>query len=251
MVTLKTLYTSNVPMDCYIVKGRLKAEGVDSFAFDENIVWVHPFRAVAIGGVKLKVPSDQFEIGSKILNQIHQGKLFDDKGEYEIAKILDLEFERQMEILKVKSDLRKNPSLIRKPNEIIANLLHEDEMAMIIEYEKEFQILKNKRLNFSWKDFFYELFDMDRSVFTYLRTRPIEYYLEKEAVEESISNLIADFSVSCPKCKSDNVIYGHAIDFKWDFLYLILSLILTPFPPFRKKYHCYHCGHNFKRKDIV
>lgn len=118
MIKLETLYSSNIPVTYHILKGRLKTEGLDCFLFDENIVWVHPFKAVAIGGVKLKVPSNQLEIGNEIIKQINQGNLFDENGEYEIAKSLHSEFEKQMEVLRVKSDIRRNPALIDKPNEI-------------------------------------------------------------------------------------------------------------------------------------
>ena len=65
---LKTIYTSNTPVECYIIKGRLESEGLDCFIFDDNIIWVNPFRAVAVGGVKLKVPSVQVEFAEKIMS---------------------------------------------------------------------------------------------------------------------------------------------------------------------------------------
>lgn len=55
----KTIFTSNIPIDCHILKGRLQSDGLDPFIFDENIIWLDPFKAVAIGGVKLKVPANQ------------------------------------------------------------------------------------------------------------------------------------------------------------------------------------------------
>jgi len=68
MVKLETIFSSNIPVDCYILKGRLETDGFDCFVFDENIVWVHPFKAVAIGGVKLKVPSDQLILAQKSID---------------------------------------------------------------------------------------------------------------------------------------------------------------------------------------
>lgn len=248
MIKLKTLFSSNIPVDCYILKGRLETEGLDCFIFDENIVWIHPFKAVAIGGVKLKVPSDQFEIGKEILKRIKQGKLIDENGEYEIAEIFHLEFEKQMEILKIKSIFRENPALIDNPKEIETIGINSDELDLIIETEKNFQVFYNKKLNFTWKDFLYELFDFDRSVFSYLRIRPVEYYIDKEIVNNLNSKVLSNLSYYCPNCKSDNVRYGYAIDYKWDILYLILSLILVPFPLIRKKYHCFDCGCDFKQK---
>jgi hypothetical protein len=105
MIKLETLYRSNSPIDCHILKGRLECDGIDCFIFDENIVWVHPFRAVAIGGVKLKVPSDQLDLAKEILKQINKGYLFDENGKYEIANILHSEYEKQMEVLRIKSEI--------------------------------------------------------------------------------------------------------------------------------------------------
>lgn len=62
MTKLLTIFSSNIPVDCHILKGRLSTDGIDCFIFDEQIVWVDPFKAVAIGGVKLKVPSNQFDL---------------------------------------------------------------------------------------------------------------------------------------------------------------------------------------------
>ena len=229
MIKLETLYSSNIPIDCHILKGRLATEGLDCYLFDENIVCVHPFKAVAIGGVKLKVPSDQIEIGNKIISLINRGKLFDENGEYGTAEIFHSDFKKQMEILKIKSDIRKNPTLINKPNEIDTIALNRNEIDFIIESEKNFQRLYNKKLNFTWKDFLYELFDFERSVFSYLRIRPVEYYLDKDIVDNINYKVLSNFSNFCPNCKSDNVKDGYAIDYKWDILYLILSLILLLF----------------------
>lgn len=248
MIKLETLYSSNIPIDCHILKGRLETEGLDCFIFDENIVWVHPFKAVAIGGVKLKVPSDQFEIGNEIIKQLNRGKLIDENGEYGIAEIFHSEFEKQLEILKIKSDIRKNLVLIDKPNEIDTKVLNRYEIDLIIESEKDFQILYNKKLNFTLKNFLYELFDFDRSIFSYLRIRPVEYYLDKEIVDKLNSMVSSNSSDFCPICSSNNVKYGYAIDYKWDILYLILSLIFAPFPLIRKNFHCFDCGYDFTKK---
>ncbi|MCU4154574.1 DUF2007 domain-containing protein [Carboxylicivirga sp. A043] len=252
MNKLKTLFSSNIPIDCHILKGRLEREGLNCFVFDENIVWVNPFKAVAIGGVKLKVPSDQFELAEKILEQIKKGNLFDKNGEYEIASILNLEFEKQTEILRIKSDIRKNPALLIKPIKIKSTILSRNDIGLIIDSEKDFQTLTNKKFKFTWKDFFYELLDFDGDVFKYLKPRPVEYYLDKEIVDNYTSKSTSDAAVICPNCKSNNTKNGYAIDYKWDILYLILSLLIaTPFPLFRKKTHCFDCGYDFKRQKAA
>lgn len=246
MIKLETIFSSNIPIDCHILKGRLEREGLNCFVFDENIVWVHPFRAVAIGGVKLKVPSDQLDLANEIMRQIENGNLFDENGEYEITQIFHSEFDRQMEILRIKSEIRKNPALIDRDIQIETTMLNRDEIHSIVDAEKEFQALFHKKLNFNWKDFFYELFDFDRDVFKYLRYRPVEYFLDKEIVDNYQSKNLSDMAVFCPNCKSNNTRHGYAIDYKWDILYLILSLLfLVPFPLIRKKTHCFECGFDF------
>ncbi|WP_321998027.1 DUF2007 domain-containing protein [Draconibacterium orientale] len=246
MIKLETIFSSNIPIECHILKGRLEREGLNCFVFDENIVWVHPFRAVAIGGVKLKVPSDQLDLANEIMRQIENGNLFDENGEYEIAKIFHSEFDRQMEVLRIKSEIRINPALIDRAIQIETTMLNRDEIYSIVDAEKEFQTLFNKKLNFNWKDFFYELFDFDRDVFKYLRYRPVEYFLDKEIVDNYQSKNLSDRAVFCPNCKSNNTRHGYAIDYKWDILYLILSLLfLVPFPLIRKKTHCFECGFDF------
>ena len=246
MIKLETLFRSNIPVDCHILKGRLETEGIDCFVFDENIVWVHPFRAVAVGGVKLKVLSHQFEPAAAQLEHLRKGFLSDEKREYKISDILETEYERHHEVLKIKSAIRNNVALMDQPAEIETSLLNPVEVAEIVKAEKEFQVQANKELHFTWKDFFYELFDFNRDVFKYLRTRPVEYYLDKELVDRYNSGVADENAVICPNCKSDNTKYGFAIDYKWDVLYLVLSLLTAPFPLIRKKSHCFDCGHDFK-----
>ena len=252
MIKLETIFSSNIPIDCHILKGRLESEGLNCFVFDENIVWVHPFRAIAIGGVKLKVPSDQLDLANEIMKQIENGNLFDENGEYEITKIFHSEYDRQMEVLKMKSEIRKNPTILDESVKFETSSLNQDEINSIIDNEKEFQTLLNKKLNFNWKDFFYELFDFDRDVFKYLRFRPVEYFLDKEIVDNYNSKNSTDVAVICPNCKSNNTRNGYAIDNKWDILYLVLSLLFfVPFPLIRKKTHCFECGFDFKKQKAA
>jgi hypothetical protein len=99
------------------------------------------------------------------------------------------------------------------------------------------------------KEFLAELFEFDGSIFEYLRQRPVEYYLDKEMVDLYKDTLPDTGLETCPSCNSDNVSYGYAIDYKWDVLYMILSLISIPFPLIRKNYHCFNCGNNYKLRE--
>lgn len=248
MIKLKTLYSSNIPVECHILKGRLETEGIQCFIYDEQMVSVHPFRAVAIGGVKLKVPTDKFDQSKKILDLIDQDKLIDKNGIYLISEILDNETKRQNDILIIKNKIRIDPTLLNKEIENKNDQIDHLEIEEIKKQEREFLKFSKIIFQFSWSQFFYELFDFDRSVFKYLRTKPVDYYIEKEIVDNYINQSDTKDICNCPNCNSDNVSFGYAIDFKWDFIFLIVSLLLTvPFFLTRKKYHCFNCGYNFKK----
>ena len=243
---LETVYSSNIPIDCHILKGRLEKEGIECQIYDENIVWVHPFKAVAIGGVKLKVPSGQSSQAKEILGLLKQEKLHDHMGEYEIHKVLEEEVSKENKIIELKAFFRENPKFLDNPGPHKPKWINQHTYQNLVEHERVFQKQKNTTLNFNVKQFLYELFDFDRSVFSYLRTKPVEYYLEKELVEQYQFQKQNELSLSCPKCNSVNVAYGHAIDHKLDIIYLLLSILISPAPLVRKKYHCFNCRASFK-----
>jgi DNA-directed RNA polymerase subunit RPC12/RpoP len=66
------LKTFQNPIDAHIAKGSLKANGIDSFIFDENTVYANPILTTAIGGVKLLVYSVDFENAYSMLNEIDE-----------------------------------------------------------------------------------------------------------------------------------------------------------------------------------
>lgn len=246
MSKLITIYSSNIPVECHILKGRLEAEGINSFIYDEHITWVHPFKAVAIGGIKLKVPSDKIEHCQKIIDLISQGKLIDDTDLYNINEILYNEINRQNEILSIKSKIRNDSLLIDEVALNDSKFADQIDTRELFKDERDFLELSKKEFKFTWKQFFYELFDFERSVFKYLRTKPVEYYIEKEIVDNYINQKESKLITICPNCDSNNTSFGYAIDYKWDIPYLILSSLLVPFFPIRKKHHCFDCGHDFK-----
>lgn len=249
MYNLKTIFTSNIPIDCYIKSRRLEREGIECFIFDENIVWVDPFSAVAVGGTKLKVKSNKFEEAATILKSLEKNTLFDNSGEYQLPDVFKNEIEFQNEILAVKSQIRKDPALLVHTENIKNNNLSNEILIVVIKEEKEFQRIKNLKLNFSINQFLYELFDPNRSVLNYFRVRPVEYYIEKEIVNSYERESKIQTKHHCPKCNSENISFGQAIDGKWDPVFLILSFLFTqPFPLFRKNFHCFECGNNFRKK---
>lgn len=246
MHQLTTVFCSNIPMDCHILKGRLETEGIPCFIYDENLIWVYPFRAVAIGGAKLKVPGSNLTQARKIINRLKNGQLTDENGDYSLSEIFNHEIIRQNEILIQKSRIRNDSSLINSPEKLASRILSANEIKKIVEAEKEFKTIAKRKFVFSWKQFLYELFDFERDVFRYLRPKPTDYYIEKEIVDNYIRPKESEPAVNCPNCNSDNTYFGFAIDFKWDILYLIISVMaLTPLFLIRKKNHCFNCGHNF------
>jgi hypothetical protein len=246
-----TIFSSNSPMDCYILKGRLETEGIKSYIFDEYVVWVHPFRAQAVGGVKLKVKSSQVDSAFKTMNLLKANKLVDNNGEYPLDSTFQEEFLKQNEILNLKSKLRNKPELLIKGIDKlnIPDSLSKTDLEKLTKEEKSFQRLQRIKHRFNWKKLLYELFDPRGRGFHYLRTRSPEFYIEKELVENFQKRAKEDEIISnCPNCQSDNVSFGVAIDFKWDIIYLILSIVLmTPAPLIRRKNHCFKCGTDFDR----
>jgi hypothetical protein len=249
MIRLTTIYSSNAPVDCYIVKGRLESEGIPCFIFDEHIISVHPFKAVAVGGVKLKVPGDKISQSQNILSLLEKNTLMDENGEYLISEIFENEFKRQNDVLTIKYKIRCDKSLLEGEIDYPREYIDQPELEEIIKQERDFLSFSEKKFSFSWNQFFHELFDFESSVFEYLRAKPADYYIDKEIVENFMKKADSKEVCHCPRCDSDNVAYGYAIDYKWDFPYLIISLLLAaPLFLIQKKHHCFNCGFEFKKQ---
>jgi hypothetical protein len=57
-----------------------------------------------------------------------------------------------------------------------------------------------------------------------------------------------DNKIICPVCHSGNVSYGGSINRKFNSWHVFYSFILTMYPiSMRKAYHCFDCGHEFKK----
>ena len=145
MMRLTTIYSSNAPVDCHIVKGRLETEGIPCFIFDEHTISVHPFRAVAIGGVKLKIPADMVTQSQNILTLIEKNKLIDESGEYLISEIFDNEIKRQNELLALKHKIRSDKTLLERKIDYHGEYIHQTDLEEIIQQEREFVSLSASR----------------------------------------------------------------------------------------------------------
>jgi hypothetical protein len=250
MSQLTTVYSSNIPIDCHVVGGRLESNGVRTYIFDEQLVGVDPFYAVAIGGVKLKVNSKHLDQAKHIIALVKDEKLTDGVSEFNVNEELESAYVEQEKVLKLKSDIRSTPLVLESDEIIKADFIAEEELKLLVDAEKEFQIIKNRKFSFDKKEFWIRVFE--GGLIDYFRIRPNTYYLEKDLVEVYEDSADQQSIFSCPDCDSSNFRYGYAIGFDWDILYLILSLlIITPFPMIRKRFHCYNCNEEFRKRDIV
>lgn len=78
--TFKTVGVYQYSYEAQIVKGRIESEGIEVFLFDDLTIEVDPLMSNSIGGVKLKVLSNQEEEAISIINSIEKYSI-DDKGE--------------------------------------------------------------------------------------------------------------------------------------------------------------------------
>lgn len=77
--TFKTLAKFTYSSEAQIIKGRLEADGIQVFLSDNFTIDTDPLVSNAIGGVKLKVLSHQYEAAKDILDTIEKYSL-DDEG---------------------------------------------------------------------------------------------------------------------------------------------------------------------------
>jgi hypothetical protein len=181
----------------------------------------------AIGGVKLKVHADQMERANTILNAIKNNKLTDEDGDSDLLEAFHIEQAKQIEILEHKIKICESESLLDRVEDINSDLLSQTEILEILLSEKKLTIMSKRSYGFTWKQFWYELLGFNRSFFKYLKPSPVDYYLDKELVDLYQNKIHNNPKEICPNCKSDNVSYGYAIDYKWDILFLGLSFVLT------------------------
>jgi hypothetical protein len=71
------VYISADHTQAAIVKGFLESHNIDAHLFDENVSRMQPFYNMAIGGVKVVVPSHQVKAARKLLKEWSQLEGFD------------------------------------------------------------------------------------------------------------------------------------------------------------------------------
>lgn len=57
-------------------------------------------------------------------------------------------------------------------------------------------------------------------------------------------------NIVCPECHSTNVSYGGSVRRKFGYLDALVAILLMIYPfSMRKVYHCFDCGHEYKKRD--
>ncbi|GEM_PF-4422246 len=79
-ITVANLSTA---MEAHLIQGALHAAGIDALVPDANISQTHSLMTVALGGVRVVVPSDQADAAQEILDALNRGdlQLEGDEGE--------------------------------------------------------------------------------------------------------------------------------------------------------------------------
>lgn len=66
MITIATFWKTE---EAHLLRLRLAAAGISSFLQDENITQMHPWRAAAMGGVRVQIDDADLEAAQKILSE--------------------------------------------------------------------------------------------------------------------------------------------------------------------------------------
>jgi len=75
MEDFKTIAVFNYPHEIVVLKHRLDQEGVHYFFENETTLGIVPFYSNAIGGIRLKVHPNDFEIVRQILDDFRDNNL--------------------------------------------------------------------------------------------------------------------------------------------------------------------------------
>jgi Putative prokaryotic signal transducing protein len=70
---LISIATFTNPLEAHIVRGRLRAEGIETWVAHEHHIWANWFLSTALGGVKLQVRPEDAQRAEEILRQEQAG----------------------------------------------------------------------------------------------------------------------------------------------------------------------------------
>lgn len=78
LITLKTFDSS---IKAHLLRTKLESEGIPAYVLDENVVWLNPLFSNGIGGIKVSIDEEDLEASKKILAQVENTPLTNEKGE--------------------------------------------------------------------------------------------------------------------------------------------------------------------------
>lgn len=79
-MSLVTLRTFDSPIQANLIKTKLSSEGVDSVLFDEFSVSINPLYSNTLGGIKLKVRSEDYQKAIALVEALDQRPFIDANG---------------------------------------------------------------------------------------------------------------------------------------------------------------------------
>lgn len=77
MITIRTFDNA---IEDHLLRSRLEHEGIPAYIFDEHIVTLNPLYSNLVGGIKVRVSSQDEERAVTMLDRIDQLPLADDSG---------------------------------------------------------------------------------------------------------------------------------------------------------------------------
>ena len=236
---MKTVKVATYPSELYVFQGRLEAEGIPSYIANENIIGVQPFYSTAVGGASLEVNDADYERAAALLDEV-------EANEYDLEN--DEEFLRTEEELQLKEAFRLYPKLT--PAELMKKVeisyLNAEEVEEIIKTEQSFATDKPSGLGF-WESLY------GGTLGRFFRPKETVFYLESDLISNKNLAKRKRPIVKCPHCGSENTAFGYSVKVRQGPIEFVVSLLFTflfylsaPFPSFRKRYHCFNCGNEFR-----
>ncbi|MGY5353300.1 DUF2007 domain-containing protein [Wenyingzhuangia sp. IMCC45467] len=67
--------------EAHVLKSKLESENIKSYLQDENMITLNPLYNITLGGIKLKVKSDDFEKSQSIIKEIESIPVTDENNE--------------------------------------------------------------------------------------------------------------------------------------------------------------------------
>ncbi len=80
-MSLKTIRTFDDSIQANLVKTKLESEGLICFLFDEHSVSINPLYINTLGGIKLKIRTDDIEVAEGIIQEMESKLTIDRDGD--------------------------------------------------------------------------------------------------------------------------------------------------------------------------